>query len=396
MGNQEEPKIVIKEKRVASIRRKHPWIFSGAIHGKIGSVKDGDRVTIVDPKDQFLGVGHYQEGSISIRLISFAPIKAFDQFWVDRIANALQYRQRLGIYDPKHNNCFRLVHGEGDGLPGLVIDVYGDTAVVQCHSIGMYFEKDHITRALIKNFPDTLKAIYCKSSNTLPNNFAANKPDEYWWGQPSTNYVLENGVKFSINWETGQKTGFFLDQRENRQLLISYVNGKTVLNAFCYTGGFSIYALKAGARSVHSVDISGTALEQLEENITINQMESKDHQAFKADVLSYFKTCDAYDVVICDPPAFAKHLKKRHNAIQGYKRLNVAAIQCVKSGGLLATFSCSQVVDDQLFYNTITAAAYEANRSVRVIKKLSQAPDHPINIFHPEGSYLKGLLLYVE
>ena len=387
--------MIIKDKKVASIKRMHPWVFSGAIHQKDATLTDGERVEVIDRHGQFLGLGHYQNGSISVRIFAFASITNLDQFWEDRLSDALGYRQRLDYIHTETNNCYRLVHAEGDGLPGLIIDIYGTTAVVQCHSIGMYLEKQHIIHGLQKVLGADLKAIYNKSQLTLPKGFAATTEDGYWWGNPEGNTVIENGIKFCIDWEKGQKTGFFLDQRINRQLLAPYCSNQSVLNAFCYTGGFSLYALAAKANHVDSVDISAKAIDLLSKNIDLNAYTHLPHQGHKADVLKYLQQCEPYDFIICDPPAYAKNLKKRHNAIQGYKRLNATALQKVKPGGLLATFSCSQVIDDQLFYHTITAAALEVKRPVRVIKRLSQSPDHPVNIFHPEGNYLKGLLLYV-
>ena len=394
-GMLERKKIMIKDKKVASIRRLHPWVFSGAIHQKDANITDGDRVEIIDRHGQFLGIGHYQNGSISVRVFSFEPVNNPEQFWVNRFSDALAYRQRLNYIQPDTNNCYRLVHAEGDGLPGLIIDIYGSTAVVQCHSIGMYREKKHIIHGLQTVLGDQLKAIYNKSQLTLPKDFATNTEDGYWMGHREATPVIENSIRFIIDWEEGQKTGFFLDQRTNRQLLAPYCAGQHVLNAFCYTGGFSLYALAAAANHVDSVDISAKAIEQLSKNLELNPFNTDKHQAHKADVLKFLQQCEPYDFIICDPPAYAKNLKKRHNAIQGYKRLNANALQKVKPGGLLATFSCSQVIDDPLFYHTITAAALEVKRPIRVIKRLSQAPDHPVNIFHPEGSYLKGLLLYV-
>ncbi len=390
--------ITLKPNREDALLRFHPWVFSGAIKEMDGKPKDGETVQVLSNKGRMLGVGHYQEGSITVRVLAFGEHTIDQDFWTAKIQNAYDFRSTIGLTDNNETNCYRLVHAEGDGLPGLVIDVYGDTAVVQAHSIGMYKSKHFISKALQDVFGEKLKAIFNKSKETLPKNYAMNVENAYLFGQSGINEVLENGNKFSIDWEGGQKTGFFLDQRNNRDLLAHYSEGKTVLNSFCYTGGFSIYALKAGAKRVDSVDVSAKAMELTKQNVALNGFkEDEEHFSYSEEVLDFLKkNKNVYDVMVVDPPAFAKSLDKRHNAVQGYKRLNVMALQQIAKGGILFTFSCSQVVDRDLFYGAIVAAAIEAGRQVRVLHQLSQPPDHPVSLFHPEGSYLKGLVLQVE
>ena len=391
-------KVHLKPKRESSVRRRHPWIFSGGIAKIEGKPADGDLVEVFSSRGDWLALGHYQEGSIMVRVISFEPATADEDFWVRKLENAWSYRQQLDLTDNTQTTCFRLLHAEGDEAPGLIIDIYGETAVLQCHSIGMYLQREQIASALKKVAGDRIKAIYDKSAESLPNRAGLSPENTYLHEvEAPTKQVLENGHAFNIDWVGGQKTGFFLDQRINRALLAKYAPGKTVLNTFSYSGGFSIYALKAGATKVVSVDVSGKAVELAIENAKLNGFESPIHEGVKADVLQYFRQeTQTYDIVVVDPPAFAKHLKKRHNAVQGYKRLNAAAFHKVKPGGLLFTFSCSQVVDRQLFYDTIVAAAQESGRHIRVMHLLSQPPDHPVSLYHPEGSYLKGLVLQVS
>ena len=391
-------KVHLKPKRESSVRRRHPWIFSGGIAKIEGKPADGDLVEVFSSRGDWLALGHYQEGSIMVRVISFEPATADEDFWVNKLENAWSYRQQLDLTDNTQTTCFRLLHAEGDEAPGLIIDIYGETAVLQCHSIGMYLQREQIASALKKVAGDRIKAIYDKSAESLPNRAGLSPENTYLHEvEAPTKQVLENGHAFNIDWVGGQKTGFFLDQRINRALLAKYAPGKTVLNTFSYSGGFSIYALKAGATKVVSVDVSGKAVELAIENAKLNGFESPIHEGVKADVLQYFREeTQTYDIVVVDPPAFAKHLKKRHNAVQGYKRLNAAAFHKVKPGGLLFTFSCSQVVDRQLFYDTIVAAAQESGRHIRVMHLLSQPPDHPVSLYHPEGSYLKGLVLQVS
>jgi 23S rRNA (cytosine1962-C5)-methyltransferase len=390
-------KVFLKPGKEEPVRRFHPWVFSGAIGRMEGEGRDGEIAEVYSRGGELLGVGHYHRGSIAVRLLSFVPAdpERLD-FWVAKFLRALALRQTIKV-----GEAYRLIHGEGDGLPGLIVDIYGSTAVVQCHSFGMHRQRQLIAEALRTVLEGRLEAVYDKSSETLPGKFMEGQENTYLWSavpEPAASAVVEeNGVRFRVNWETGQKTGFFLDQRDNRRLLTAYTPGKTVLNAFCYTGGFSAYALKSGARAVHSVDISGKAMELTTENVGLNQPFPGEHTGFTEDVLRFLHGGDTlYDVIVVDPPAYAKTLEKRHNAVQGYKRLNEAAIRRVAPGGILFTFSCSQVVDRELFNHTIVAAALEARRPVRVIHQLSQAPDHPVSIFHPEGSYLKGLVLHVD
>jgi 23S rRNA (cytosine1962-C5)-methyltransferase len=392
-------KIYLKSKKDNFVRRFHPWIFSGAIARKEGQTSDGCIVEVYSHQNEFLAMGHYHDGSIAIKIFSFEQINPDLSFWHKKLESAFKIRQQLGFVKEDGTKAYRLVHGEGDGLPGLIIDVYGRTIVMQAHTIGMYLCKEFICEALKQVYGNGIDAIYNKSSRTLPKNYAEGVEDAYMWGEKAEAdcVIVENDYKFQINWETGQKTGFFLDQRDNRNLLQQFSKDKRVLNAFCYSGGFSVYALQAGAKEVHSVDSSAKAIELVDENISLNGFGDAAHKSFKADVLKFLKEQEQpYDVMILDPPAYAKTVSKRHNAVQAYKRLNIEGLRLVAKGGILFTFSCSQVVDNQLFYNTITAAAIEAKRKVRVLYRLTQPADHPVNIFHPEGNYLKGLVLYVE
>lgn len=390
-------KIFLKSGKEAALLRQHPWVFSGAIQRMEGTPEDGELVTVADNKGRFLALGHYQGSSISVRILTLQEEVIDQAFWTGKLRRAFQYRQNIGLTHRPGTNCYRLVHGEGDGLPGLVIDIYDRTAVVQCHSIGMHLSREAIAKGLQDVYGPQLEAIYDKSSETLPERYASAISNGYLHGLSTHRVAVENGHSFLVDWETGQKTGFFLDQRDNRQLLSTYAQGKTVLNAFCYTGGFSVYALSAGAAQVDSVDISKKAIELTDQNIALNQKGQGRHQSYAADVLKFLQqTEQSYDLMIVDPPAYAKSLDKRHSAVQGYKRLNAAAIKKIKPGGVLFTFSCSQVVDEQLFYHTIVAAALEAGRPACIMHKLSQPADHPVSCFHPEGSYLKGLVLYVN
>jgi 23S rRNA (cytosine1962-C5)-methyltransferase len=390
-------KVVLKKGKEISIQRKHPWLFSGAIQNLEGSVVDGGTVAVVDARDKVLGYGHYQNGSIAVRMISFDPEPPNENFWVTKFTNALHVRNAAAL--PNDNtNAYRLIHGEGDDLPGLIIDMYDGVAVVQAHSAGMHNDRKEISAALEKVFAADLKAVYYKSQGTLPGKMRDEAAEEYLFGMaPAPHIVSEYGRKFYIDWEAGQKTGFFLDQRENRKLLGTFSRGKAVLNTFCYTGGFSIYALHDGAAVVHSVDSSAKAIALTEKNIELNGFDAQQHACFAQDTFDFLKNKEnIYDVIVLDPPAFAKHRDARHQAVRGYQRLNSEAMQKIKKGGILFTFSCSQVVDRQLFYDTITAAAIQAQRSIKVLHHLSQPADHPVSIFHPEGEYLKGLVLYVE
>ena len=386
-------KIVLKKGKESFTLRKHPWIFSGAIQIKDHSLADGDRVIVVDANDNNLGIGHYSNGSIAVRMLDFERNQFDENIWESKIRKAFELREKWNIVNPE-NNAYRLIHGEGDGLPGLIIDIYNDAAVIQAHSMGMFHELENIKNALINLFPSTLKTVYSKSKASLHKE---NMQDHYLMGNKSETEIIENGITFSVNWEEGQKTGFFLDQRENRQFLKEISEGKSVLNTFCYTGGFSVYALKGGAKKVISVDVSSNAIKQTAKNILINKVDQSKHESIVADVMKYLDEIDEqFDIVILDPPAFAKNISKRHQAVQGYKRLNMKGLKRVKKGGMLITFSCSQVIDDVLFKNTVTAAAIEAGVNAKIIYKFNQGPDHPENIFHPEGHYLKGLGIFVE
>ena len=384
----------IHKHKVDSILRRHPWIFSGAIQSNTDELKDGETVTVEDHKGNFLARGHFQHATIAVRVLSFEDTEIDESFFINAIENAVQLRKNLNLLTETNTIC-RLVHGEGDSLPGLIVDFYQGVAVVQCHSIGMFTSIPAIVEGLKKAFGAGLTAIYSKSSDTLPNR--AEVVDEYVYGTCETPHLaLEHGVKLHIDWVTGQKTGFFIDQRENRNLLGKYSHGKKVLNTFCYSGGFSLLAIKNGATLVHSLDSSKKAIQLTEENVTLNDFQEK-HGSIVADAMEYMKDLpEDYDIIVLDPPAFAKHREKRHKAIQGYKRLNAHAIRQIKPGGLIFTFSCSQVVDKSMFTNTIIAAAIEAGRNVRIIEQLHQPADHPINAFHPEGEYLKGLVIQVD
>jgi 23S rRNA (cytosine1962-C5)-methyltransferase len=398
-------KIFLKPGKEVPVLRFHPWVFSGAIARTEGQPADGDLVSVHDRSGHLLGIGHFHHGSIAVRLLSFGPAQPeLADFWVEKFRTALMVRRTAGIfYEKNATNCYRLLHGEGDGVSGLIVDVYGHTAVLQCHSIGMHRQRALLATALQQVLGDDLTAIYDKSTETLPPQYAATQQNGYLYVSAGTEtplssaVVQENGVRFRVDWETGQKTGFFLDLRDNRQLLQQYAAGKTVLNAFCYTGGFSAYALRAGAKAVHSVDVSAKAMELTAENVALNAPFTGEHTGITADVMHFLKNTETtYEVLVIDPPAFAKSLDKRHNAVQGYKRLNEAAIRRAAPGAVLFTFSCSQVIDRELFYHTIVAAAMEAGRPARVLHHLTQGPDHPVSLFHAEGAYLKGLVVYLE
>ncbi len=388
--------IRLKNKKEAAVLRFHPWIFSGAIERQPQGLEDGDWVEVQAHDGRFLGMGHFQYGSISVRLLTFSKGPLGQELWDSKLRDAFAVRKMAGLEDGTPNRCYRLVHGEGDGLPGLVIDIYGLAAVVQCHSIGMHRDRERIVAALRAVYGEQLQAIYDKSQETLPAKYAAGCKNGYLYGNTAPGVVVENGLKFMVDWESGQKTGFFLDQRDNRALLSQYAEGKNVLNAFSYSGGFSVYALAAGAVHVDSVDVSARAVAMVGENVKLNGFAPGTHTAITSDVLAYLRqTGKTYDLMVVDPPAFAKSLDKRHNAVQGYIRLNALALKRLAPGGVMFTFSCSQVVDRQLFHDSIVAAALEANRQVRVLHELTQGADHPVSLFHPEGSYLKGLVLYV-
>ncbi|MFZ6014183.1 MAG: class I SAM-dependent rRNA methyltransferase [Bacteroidota bacterium] len=390
-------RITLKKGKEISIQRFHPWIFSGAIQKMEGNVQDGLWVEVQDFKGNTLGYGHYQNGSIAVRMLSFSKEIPSPDFWRDRICGALQVRKSAGLPSTS-TNAFRLIHGEGDGLPGLIVDYYDGTAVVQAHSVGMHIDRAVIAEGLKEAFNGELKVIYYKSQSTLPGKMRDAEAAEYLHGMGIVPHiVLENNNKFLVDWEEGQKTGFFLDQRENRKLLGDFSKGKKVLNTFCYTGGFSVYALNAGAELVHSVDASQKAIELTQKNLELNGFNAFIHACFAVDTFEFFKNRqNQYDVIILDPPAFAKHRDARHQAVRGYQRLNAEAMKVISPGGVIFTFSCSQVVDRQLFYDTVVSSAIQAGRQIKVLHHLSQPADHPVSIFHPEGEYLKGLVLYVE
>ena len=397
------PQVFLRRGKEESLLRRHPWIFSGAIDyiraEEEAEIAEGALVDVYTRSGEFIARGHYQIGSIAVRVLSFEQEPIDDAWWRRKIAVAYDVRRTLSLTDDERTTCYRLVHGEGDGLPGLVVEVYGTTAVVQCHSVGMYRARQQVAAALREVYGDRLTAIYDKSSQTVPYNARLNAVDGYLWGSSDheTQAVAENGIRFLVNWEKGQKTGFFLDQRENRELVRRYAAGRTVLNTFCYTGGFSVYALAGGAREVCSVDSSERAVELAAENVRLNFGDDAPHTAVAADAVEYLKHIDdRYDLIILDPPAFAKHHKVLGNAMQGYKRLNARALSQIKSGGILFTFSCSQAVSKELFRTTVFSAAAIAGRKVRILHQLTQPADHPIDIYHPEGEYLKGLVLYVE
>ncbi|MFC2701580.1 class I SAM-dependent rRNA methyltransferase [Segatella oris] len=389
--------IYLKKGKEESLNRFHPWIFSGAIHHMDDNIEEGELVNIFTASNEFIAVGHYQIGSIAIRVLTFSKVEISYDFWCDRLSSALKMRQNVGIADNNVNNTYRLVHGEGDYLPGLVIDCYGETAVMQAHSVGMHVCREEICRALIKVMGERIKHVYYKSETTLPFKAELGQENGFIYGGTDNDIAIENGLKFHVDWLRGQKTGFFVDQRENRNLLEHYAKGKSVLNMFCYTGGFSVYAMRGQAKLVHSVDSSAKAVELTNRNIALNFPDDLRHEAFCEDAFKYLDNNDnKYDLIILDPPAFAKHRAALRNALKGYTRLNVKGLQRIKHGGILFTFSCSQVVSKEHFRNAVFTAAAQAGRKVRILHQLHQPADHPINIYHPEGEYLKGLVLYVE
>lgn len=389
--------ICLKKGKEDSLKRFHPWVFSGAIAHMDDGIEEGDIVRVITQSGAFIALGHYQIGSIAVRVLSFQDIAIDDDFWKQRLAAALLMRQCAGIADNPENNTFRLVHGEGDNLPGLVIDCYGKTAVMQAHSVGMHVCRNVIARQLVEVMGNRIENVFYKSETTLPFKADLGQENGFIYGGSDDNVAVENGLKFHVDWLKGQKTGFFVDQRENRKLLEHYAKGKTVLNMFCYTGGFSFYAMRGNAKAVHSVDSSAKAIELTNANVELNFPGDKRHQAFCEDAFKFLDAAkDKYDLIILDPPAFAKHRAALHNALKGYTRLNVKAFEKIKSGGILFTFSCSQVVTKDNFRNAVFTAAALAGRNVRILHQLHQPADHPINIYHPEGEYLKGLVLYVE
>lgn len=393
----ERPRITLKPGKEQSLQRFHPWIFSGAIKSVTEMPDEGQVVDVVGSDGKFLATGHFASGSIAVRVLSFQPIDIDKTFWLSRIGNALNLRKAIGLYPNTDTNIFRLVHGEGDLLPGLIVDIYGNNAVMQCHSVGMYLARTEIANAIIHALRNTVTAVYDKSSGTLPFREKFNPADGYIIGSERARVpLLEHGNKYHISWTDGQKTGFFIDQRENRMLLQSYAKGKTVLNTFGYTGGFSVSALKGGATEVITVDSSTQAITLANQNVEINFGANAPHTGTAMDAFEYLRTCNrTFDIIVLDPPAFAKHNDALRNALQAYKRLNLAAIRKLNPGGLLFTFSCSQVVSKTDFRNAVFSAAAISGRQVSIIHQLTQPADHPINIYHPEGEYLKGLVLSV-
>ena len=388
--------IQLRKGKDESLRRFHPWVFSGAIQRMHEDIEEGEIVRVVTNTGDFIAVGHYQQGSIAVRVLSFSDVQIDDEFWHSRLLSALTMRQAIGIADNADNNTYRLVHGEGDNLPGLIIDVYGQTAVMQAHSIGMHLCRKQIARALVDVMDSRISHIYYKSETTLPF-MTADDMNGFLYGNSDDNIATENGLKFRVDWLKGQKTGFFVDQRENRSLLEHYAKGKRVLNMFCYTGGFSFYAMRGGAMLVHSVDSSAKAIELTKQNVELNFPGDARHEAYCEDAFKYLEQAGSnYNLIILDPPAFAKHRGALHNALKGYTRLNQKAFEKIEKGGILFTFSCSQVVTKDHFRNAVFTAAALAKRKVRILHQLHQPADHPINIYHPEGEYLKGLVLYVE
>ena len=391
-------KVILLPRKEESLLRFHPWVFSGAIKSIKGEPQEGERVEVRSSQGEFLGIGHYQIGSIAVRILTFEQREINEAFWIERIQTAYNIRQGLQLIG-EGRNTYRLVHGEGDFLPGLIVDVYGNTAVMQAHSIGMHRERENICAA-IRSVIKEVKHIYYKSEGTLPYKADfEGKGNRFLYGGESgmTEVAQENGLMFKIDWLEGQKTGFFVDQRYNRQLLEHYAKGRKVLNMFCYTGGFSVYAMRGGATQVDSVDSSARAIELTDENVNFNFPNDPRHHSHCQDAFRYLDNMnDTYDLIILDPPAFAKHRGALRNALQGYKRLNAKAFERIKSGGILFTFSCSQVVDKEQFRLAVFSAAAQSGRKVRILHQLSQPVDHPINIYHPEGEYLKGLVLWVE
>ena len=390
----------LRKGKEESLKRFHPWVFSGAIASIDEGITEGEVVRVVTNSGDFIAVGHYQEGSIAVRVLTFSDVQIDDEFWHSRLASALKMRQAIGIADNPNNNTYRLVHGEGDNLPGLIIDVYGETAVMQAHSIGMHLCRKEIAHALNEVMEGRVKHIYYKSETTLPF-MTADDMNCFLVGGSDDNIATENGLKFRVDWLKGQKTGFFVDQRENRSLLEKFSKGKRVLNMFCYTGGFSFYAMRGGAELVHSVDSSAKAIELTKQNVELNFPGDARHEAYCEDAFKYLESVGqssalTYNLIILDPPAFAKHRGALHNALKGYTRLNQKAFEKIEKGGILFTFSCSQVVTKDHFRNAVFTAAALAKRKVRILHQLHQPADHPINIYHPEGEYLKGLVLYVE
>lgn len=389
-------RITLHSKKERSLKLFHPWVFSGAIQSIDGSPAEGDIVEVWSHDGDYLGTGHFHEGSIKVRIFSFVKTDASIDFWLDKFRNAYEFRKNAGIIDDPGTNIFRLIHAEGDGLPGLIIDVYDSVAVIQTHTVGMHNEKKKFIECLKLLFGNKLEAIYDKSSDTMGKQMESTISNGFLFGNKEEAVLKENGISIHINWVVGQKTGFFIDQKDNRRLLQDYCHGKKVLNTFSYSGGFSLFALKGNAAMVHSVDSSKRASELVDRNVALNNF-TGDHASFNMDVFDFLKKPgEEYDVIILDPPAFAKHLSSVDNAMAGYRNLNTSGLKRLSKGGLLFTFSCSQVIDKVLFRKLVFQAAAQAQRQVRIIHQLTQGKDHPVNIYHPEGEYLKGLVLYVE
>jgi 23S rRNA (cytosine1962-C5)-methyltransferase len=390
-------RLQLKRGKEESLRRFHPWVFSGAVMQADEGIQEGEVVRVVTAGGDFIAVGHYQIGSIAVRVLSFRDVAIDGQFWYARLKSALDMRRSIGIADNPQNNTYRLVHGEGDLLPGLVIDVYGKTAVMQAHSVGMHVSRVDIAEQLMSVMEGRIENVYYKSETTLPYKADLGQENGFIFGGSEDNTAVENGLMFYVDWLRGQKTGFFVDQRDNRSLLERFARGRRVLNMFCYTGGFSFYAMRGGATLVHSVDSSAKAIELTNRNVALNFPGDTRHKAFCEDAFKYLEEAGhQYDLIILDPPAFAKHRGALHNALKGYIRLNNKALQKIQPGGILFTFSCSQVVTKEQFRSAVFTAAAQAGRKVRILHQLHQPADHPINIYHPEGEYLKGLVLYVE
>lgn len=390
-------KVFLKPGKEESLKRFHPWIFSGAISKYEQEPEEGEVVEVYTSSKEYIATGHFQIGSIAVRVLSFVPCEINRDFWKEKLAIAYDVRKCIGVACNPNNNTYRLVHGEGDNLPGLVIDIYGKTAVMQAHSPGMHYSRNDLASALAEVMDGVIENIYYKSETTLPYKAGLGQENGFIFGGSNENVAIENGLKFHVDWLKGQKTGFFVDQRENRALLEKYSKGRSVLNMFCYTGGLSFYAMRGGAKLVHSVDSSAKAVELTEKNVELNFPGDERHKAYAEDAFKYLDNMgDNYDLIILDPPAFAKHKDALRNALQGYRRLNAKAFSKIKPGGILFTFSCSQVVTKENFRNAVFTAAAMSGRNVRILHQLTQPADHPVNIYHPEGEYLKGLVLYVE
>lgn len=390
--------VQLKPHKEENVLRFHPWIFSGAIDHFSHTPEEGDVVKVTDNKGQFLAIGHYEIGSIMVRILTFKDEPIDENFWQKKIQEAYRLRQALGLTDSTKNNTYRLLHGEGDSLPGLIIDIYDTTAVIQAHSVGMHFARSIIAQQVVKNIP-AVENVYYKSEGTLPHKAPIDVEDGYIIGKATDCMATEDGIHFFADWLKGQKTGFFIDQRENRKLLETYSKSRNVLNMFCYTGGFSLYALRGGALMVHSVDSSAKAIEITDRNISLNFPNDKRHKSFTTDAFKFLEDesiNNLYDLIILDPPAFAKHKKVLKNALIGYRKINYQAFKIIRKGGILFTFSCSQAVSKEQFRLAVFTAAAKSGRNVRILHQLTQPADHPINIYHPEGEYLKGLVLYVE